>query len=98
MRRDEFGEMRAFLAVTRERSFTRAAAKLGVTPSALSHTIKALESRLGVRLSRTTGRGADRRASAAGRHRAALRGIVARSMRWETARLSPGQHPHRVHR
>lgn len=55
MRRDEFAEMRAFLAVARERSFTRAAAKLGVTASALSHTIKALEGRLGVRLlSRTT--------------------------------------------
>jgi DNA-binding transcriptional LysR family regulator len=55
MPRDEFSEMRAFLEVARERSFTRAAAKLGVTRSALSHTIRALEERLGVRLlSRTT--------------------------------------------
>lgn len=55
MKRDEFAEMRAFLEVSKQRSFTRAAGKLGVTPSALSHTIKALESRLGVRLlSRTT--------------------------------------------
>ncbi len=55
MRRDEFTEMRAFLEVARERSFTRAAAKLGVTRSALSHTIRGLEERLGVRLlSRTT--------------------------------------------
>lgn len=55
MRRDEFAEMRAFLEVARERSFTRAAAKLGVTRSALSHTIKALETRLGTRLlARTT--------------------------------------------
>ncbi|WEX86499.1 LysR family transcriptional regulator [Sinorhizobium garamanticum] len=55
MRRDEFTEIRAFLEVARERSFTRAAAKLGVTRSALSHTISALEGRLGVRLlSRTT--------------------------------------------
>ncbi|MBB3138672.1 DNA-binding transcriptional LysR family regulator [Rhizobium pisi] len=55
MRRDEFTEMRAFLEVARERSFTRAASKLGVTRSALSHTISALEARLGVRLlSRTT--------------------------------------------
>ncbi len=47
--------MRAFLEVARERSFTRAAAKLGVTRSALSHTIRALEERLGIRLlSRTT--------------------------------------------
>jgi len=50
MRRDEFTEMRAFLEVARERSFTRAASKLGVTRSALSHTIRTLEERLGVRL------------------------------------------------
>ncbi len=55
MRRDEFTEMRAFLEVAQERSFTRAASKLGVTRSALSHTISALEAKLGVRLlSRTT--------------------------------------------
>lgn len=55
MPRDEFSEMRAFLEVAREQSFTRAAAKLGVTRSALSHTIRALEERLGIRLlSRTT--------------------------------------------
>ena len=55
MRRDEFTEMRAFLEVAKERSFTKAAARMGVTTSALSHTIKGLEARLGVRLlSRTT--------------------------------------------
>src|SRR3954447_26653561 len=44
-----------FIAVARERSFTRAAAKLGVSQSALSHTIRGLETRLGVRLlTRTT--------------------------------------------
>lgn len=48
-------DLHAFLAVAKERSFTRAAARLGVTPSALSHTIRALEERLGVRLlARTT--------------------------------------------
>jgi len=48
-------DLQAFLAVARERSFTKAAARLDVTPSALSHTIRALEERLGVRLlSRTT--------------------------------------------
>ncbi|MCA8909389.1 MAG: LysR family transcriptional regulator [Rhodospirillaceae bacterium] len=48
-------DLQAFLAVARENSFTKAAAKLGVTPSALSHTIKGLEERLGLRLlSRTT--------------------------------------------
>src|SRR3984957_3934309 len=45
----------AFLAVARERSFTRAAAHLGVSQSALSHTIRGLEERLGLRLlTRTT--------------------------------------------
>src|ERR1700733_13901304 len=45
----------AFLAVARERSFTRAAAHLGVSQSALSHTIRGLEERLGFRLlTRTT--------------------------------------------
>ncbi|MCW2318736.1 DNA-binding transcriptional LysR family regulator [Rhodoblastus acidophilus] len=45
----------AFFAVARERSFTRAAAKLGVSQSALSHTIRGLEERLGMRLlTRTT--------------------------------------------
>src|SRR4051794_9378687 len=40
----------AFLAVAKERSFTKAAAKLGVSQSALRHTIRQLEARLGVRL------------------------------------------------
>jgi len=43
-------DLLAFLAVARERSFTKAAAKLGVSQSALSHTIRGLESRLGLRL------------------------------------------------
>lgn len=55
MPRDNIKDMLAFLAVAQERSFTRAAARLGVSQSALSHTIRALESRLGVRLlTRTT--------------------------------------------
>jgi len=50
-----YHDLLAFLAVARERSFTRAAAQLGVSPSALSHTIRALETRMGVRLlTRTT--------------------------------------------
>jgi DNA-binding transcriptional LysR family regulator len=48
-------DLLAFLAVGQERSFTRAAAKLGVSQSALSHTMRGLEERLGVRLlTRTT--------------------------------------------
>ncbi|RUU90821.1 MAG: LysR family transcriptional regulator [Mesorhizobium sp.] len=55
MPRDNLNELTAFLAVAREESFTRAAAKLGVSQSALSHTVRALEGRLGVRLlTRTT--------------------------------------------
>src|SRR6478609_7133933 len=55
MPRGNVNALQAFLAVARERSFTRAAAKLGVSQSALSHTIRGLEARLGLRLlSRTT--------------------------------------------
>jgi DNA-binding transcriptional LysR family regulator len=54
MRKDLY-DLIAFLAIARERSFTRASAKLGVSQSALSHTIRKLENRLGVRLlTRTT--------------------------------------------
>jgi DNA-binding transcriptional LysR family regulator len=57
MRRDEFGDLTAFLAVAEERSFTRAAAKLGTSQSALSHVVRRLEERLGIRLlTRTTRR------------------------------------------
>jgi DNA-binding transcriptional LysR family regulator len=55
MPRENINDLLAFLAVARERSFTRAAAKLGVSQSALSHTMRGLEQRLGVRLlARTT--------------------------------------------
>jgi DNA-binding transcriptional LysR family regulator len=55
MPRGNLDDLLAFLAVGRERSFTKAAAKLGVPQSALSHTIRGLEERLGVRLlTRTT--------------------------------------------
>jgi DNA-binding transcriptional LysR family regulator len=55
MRRENLDDLVAFLAVARERSFTNAAAKLGVSQSALSHTVRGLEERLGVRLlTRTT--------------------------------------------
>jgi len=55
MQRGNLDDLRALVAVGRERSFTKAAAKLGVSQSALSQTIRQLESRLGVRLlTRTT--------------------------------------------
>jgi DNA-binding transcriptional LysR family regulator len=55
MARDNINDILVFFAVARERSFTRAAAKLGMTQSALSHIVRSLEARLGVRLlTRTT--------------------------------------------
>jgi DNA-binding transcriptional LysR family regulator len=50
MAKANLNDLAAFLAVARERSFTRAAARLGVSQSALSHTLRQLESRLGLRL------------------------------------------------
>src|SRR5216117_2608661 len=53
--RGNINDLLAFLAVAKEGSFTRAAAKLGISQSALSHTIRGLEERLGLRLlTRTT--------------------------------------------
>lgn len=55
MPRQDISDLIALRAVARERSFTRAAARIGVSTSALSHTIRALEERLGIRLlTRTT--------------------------------------------
>jgi DNA-binding transcriptional LysR family regulator len=55
MLRDDLTALAAFLVVAEERSFTRAAKRLGVSPSALSHAMRKVEERLGVRLlSRTT--------------------------------------------
>jgi DNA-binding transcriptional LysR family regulator len=57
VQRGHLDDLVAFLAVAREGSFTRAAAKLGVSQSGLSHTMRELEARLGVRLlARTTRR------------------------------------------
>jgi len=55
MPNENLNDLMAFVAVAKERSFTRAAAQLGVSQSALSHTIRGLEERLGLRLlTRTT--------------------------------------------
>ncbi|WP_432378906.1 LysR substrate-binding domain-containing protein [Duganella sp. P38] len=55
MEHENFNDLLAFVTVAREGSFTRAAAKMGVSQSALSHTIRGLETRLGLRLlTRTT--------------------------------------------
>jgi DNA-binding transcriptional LysR family regulator len=57
MQRETASDLIAFLAVAREESFTRAAAQLGISQSALSQTVRGLETRLGVRLlTRTTRR------------------------------------------
>lgn len=55
MQREQLSDLAAFVAVAQERSFTRAAAKLGITQSSLSHTVRRLEGSLGLRLlARTT--------------------------------------------
>lgn len=55
MQQENFNDLFAFAAVATDRTFTKAAAKIGVSPSALSHTIRNLEARLGLRLlTRTT--------------------------------------------
>lgn len=55
MQRTELNDLLAFEAIARDRSFTRAAARLGMSASALSHAMRGLEARLGVRLlARTT--------------------------------------------
>lgn len=55
MAKDIYNDLLAFIAVAREQSFTRAAAQLGVSQSALSHLIRGLEAKMGVRLlTRTT--------------------------------------------
>lgn len=55
MAQNKINDLQAFVAVAQDQSFTKAAARLGITPSALSHSMRVLEERLGVRLlSRTT--------------------------------------------
>jgi len=55
MKKTKINDLQAFVAVARDQSFTKAAAKLGITASALSHSMRLLEERLGVRLlARTT--------------------------------------------
>ena len=97
MTRGDLNDLAAFLAVARERSFTRAAAKLGVSQSALSHTIRGLEARLGVRLLTRTH--AQRRADRGGRTSApdggpTVRGDRCRARRAErVAREARRHHP-----
>lgn len=55
MERVDLNDLLVFATIAKEKSFTRAAARMGLTPSALSHTMRAMEQRLGVKLlSRTT--------------------------------------------
>jgi len=68
MRGREFADLSAFAAIVEHGSFTRAAAHLGVSPSALSQTIRRFEERVGVRLlNRTTRSGAEHGRDAAPR-------------------------------
>ncbi len=57
--REDFNDYLAFLAVAQERSFTRAAARLNISQSTLSHIIRRLEERLGMRLLMRTTRNVD---------------------------------------
>jgi DNA-binding transcriptional LysR family regulator len=57
MARIDLNNLSAFIVIARERSFTRAAAQLGVSQSALSHTIRGLEEKLGIRLLTRSTRG-----------------------------------------
>ena len=78
----DFNDLAAFAAVAREKSFTRAAAKLRVSPSALSQTIRNLEERLGLRLlTRTT-----RSVSSHGSRRAVAAHCCARGSRKSSLR------------
>lgn len=61
MQRASLDDLRALIVVAGERSFTKAAVKLGVSQSALSQTIRELETRLGVRLLTRTTRSVDRK-------------------------------------
>lgn len=77
MLRENVNDLLAFIVVARERSFTRAAAQLGMSQSGLSHAIRGLEERLGLKAanSHDTKRSADRRGRAApGNDRSPVRG------------------------
>src|SRR5207253_11112150 len=56
MNRGDLADLNAFVAVADQRSFRAAASRLGVTPAALSHSMRQLEERLGVRLLHRTTR------------------------------------------
>ena len=98
MAAESLHDLVAFLAVARERSFTRAAAKLGVSQSALSQTIRGLEERLGLRLlTRTTRSVAPTEAGERllADRRAAVRRDRRRTGRAERAAREAGRHdPH----
>lgn len=66
MSRDNLSDLVAFITVAKEKSFTRAAAQLGISQSALSHSMRALEARLGVRLLTRTTRSVSRQKLASG--------------------------------
>ena len=103
MPRESVNDLIAFLAVASERSFTRAAAKLGVSQSALSHTIRRLEGRLGLRLLRRSTRSVapteagERLLGTVGPHFAEIAAAVAalselRERPAGTVRITAGEH------
>jgi DNA-binding transcriptional LysR family regulator len=103
----DINDLTAFLAVATERSFTKAAAKLGVSQSALSHTMRGLEERLGVRLLTRTTRSVsptdagERLFRTIGPHFAEIETAIANLSDYReslsgTVRISAGDHPSRT--
>ena len=82
MPRTEVDDLLAFLAVAQERSFARAAAKLGASQSALSHTIRGLEERLGIRLLTRTTRSVAHRSGRAAAQYASARASTRSTRSW----------------
>src|SRR2546423_13774758 len=89
MRRENVPDLLAFLAVARERSFTKAAAKLGVSQSALSHTVRGLEAKLGLFFPIGVGWQVSLRAKPSGRHRSPWGAPPRTRPRPSTARRRP---------
>ena len=99
MRGSDFAELKAFVAVVERQSFARAAEHLGLSPSALSQTIRQLESRLGARLLNRTTRSVAPSASGEQLYRriAPLLRDMADAARFASTRLASRQGPSSRH-
>ena len=86
-------DLTTFLVVARERSFTKAAAQLRLSPSSLSHTIRGMEERLGVRLLTRTTRSVSLTDAGEGAIKATLRLPAEAFVRLLFGRLDPNHTP-----